>query len=85
MSSGLLLVSVLLTLSFATLLTTHLTLAYGLIRVPGQSWKGILVLLPPFAPLAPYWAYQQRLRCRVWVWGGSLGVYVTALLLSFLL
>jgi hypothetical protein len=76
-------VSVVLVLSFATLVAAHLALAYGLVRSPRHAWKGILALIPLFAPLAAYWGYRERLRVRVWIWGVSLAVYLTALSLSF--
>lgn len=82
MLSSSLTVTVLMLLSFATLVTAHLALAYGLIRTPGHALKGVLLMIPPFAWLAPFWGKQHGLLVRTWIWGISAGVYLSTLAVS---
>lgn len=76
------LVGVGLLLSFASLMTLHLSLAIAL----GQSsrWLGLLCALPPFAPLAIYWALKQRLYIRCGLWAASLLTYVSLLFAAYM-
>jgi hypothetical protein len=51
--------------SFATLLTSHLALVFGL---AGRSlwWRAVVAL--PFVPLAPYWGARAGMHVRTVVW-----------------
>jgi hypothetical protein len=64
-----------LVLLFALFLTAHCALALGLIAASPPNWKGLLVLLPPLAWLAPYWGYRAGMHRRTWLWGLSLASY----------
>jgi hypothetical protein len=69
-----------LVLSFAVLVTAHVTLAFGLaLRRP--RWRGLVSLVVP--PLAPYWGYTSGLRLRTLVWAAGLGAYLGALLTAY--
>lgn len=64
-----------LVLSFALLVTTHVTIVAGLVaRLP--RWRAPLALFVP--PLAPYWALRERMRVRAWVWVACVVVYAAA-------
>ena len=65
-----------LVLAFATLVTAHVTLAFGLARRPPR-WRGLVALV--VAPLAPWWGWQERMRARGVVWLASALVYAIAL------
>ena len=62
----------LLVVSFAVLLTTHVTLAIGLARrIPRGH-----ALLAFFAfPLAPWWAWKERMRVRSILWILAASIY----------
>ena len=62
-------------LAFAFLVTAHVAIAIGLAgRAP--RWRALVALL--FAPLAPYWAWKERMRVRAGLWAAGLVVYVAA-------
>jgi hypothetical protein len=61
--------------AFATLVTAHVAIVLGLaFRVP--RWRAPAALFVP--PLAPYWAWRQRMSVRAGVWIVSLLGYVVA-------
>ena len=61
--------------TFALTLTTHVTIAIGLLwRKP--RWRALVALL--VAPLAPYWAWKERMRVRAVVWVLGVAGYVVA-------
>jgi hypothetical protein len=62
--------------AFATLVTVHITLAFGLARRPPR-WRGVLALI--VAPLAPWWGWQARMRLRGALWVAAATVYGVAL------
>ncbi|MBX3199181.1 MAG: hypothetical protein KF894_13705 [Labilithrix sp.] len=69
----------LLVVAFALVITTHVAIAIGLAkRTP--RWRGAVALVLP--PLAPYWAWQERMRTRVGLWAGGLLLYVIMLVLA---
>jgi hypothetical protein len=72
-------VVVALIVSFAALVTAHLTIAVGLLR-RAPRWRSPVAFL--VAPLAPYWAFAERMRIRGVVWLLSAAVYAVALLLA---
>ena len=69
-------------LSFASLMTLHLSLALALGK--SSPWRGLLCALPPVAPLAIFWALQQRLYIRCGLWAASLLVYVSLLVAAYM-
>ncbi|HTM46340.1 MAG TPA: hypothetical protein VL137_15375 [Polyangiaceae bacterium] len=73
-----------LVLSFAAWLTLHVVLVARLLfRSP--RWMSLLALLPPLAPLAPYWGYQTGLRRSAISWGAALAAYAVALAFAYAL
>lgn len=70
--------SLTLVLSCATLATAHVWLALGLMAAPERRWRGLALLLPFAAWLAPYWGYRSGLRGRSWLWVGSLLAYIAS-------
>lgn len=71
----------LLVLAFASLVTTHVAIAFGLLR-RRPRWRAVVALALP--PLAPYWAWREQMRTRAALWVGALAVYAVALLLASL-
>lgn len=69
----------LLVVAFAWLVTTHVTIAVGLVR-RRPRWRALVALV--LAPSAPYWAWQERMRVRTVMWIASAVLYVVALLLA---
>ncbi len=65
--------------AFAALVTTHVTIAAGLLR-RRPRWHALLAFV--VAPLAPYYAAREQMRARTFAWIGALVVYVTALVLA---
>jgi hypothetical protein len=64
-----------LVVSFATLVTVHVSLAFGLFtRDP--RWHGLVALVAP--PLALYLGWKERRKGRVFFWVASLAVYAAA-------
>lgn len=68
-----------LVLSFATLVTAHVALAFGL-TLERPRWKGPLALLVP--PLAPYWGMEAGMKKRAAFWVGAVCVYALARILA---
>lgn len=62
--------------AFATLVTVHITLVFGLACRP-RRWRGLLALV--VAPLAPWWGWQARMRVRGALWVAAATVYGVAL------
>jgi hypothetical protein len=67
-------------LSFATLVTVHVALAAALVR-RRPWWHGLLALVVP--PLAPLFAYEEKLRKGALLWVVALFVYAAALAAGF--
>jgi hypothetical protein len=64
-----------LVLSFAMFVTAHVAIAYGLAwREP--RWRAIAAFV--VVPLAPYWAWRERMRVRSGLWVAALALYVIA-------
>lgn len=69
-----------LVLAFAAMVATHVSIAFGLAkRTP--RWRAIAAFAVP--PLAPYWAWRERMMLRARLWVGALVVYVVALVLAY--
>lgn len=68
-----------LVLTFATLVSTHVSLAVGLMR-RRPHWHGVAALL--VFPLAPWWGWQARMRVRGGIWVVAAASYATGLILS---
>ena len=62
-----------LVLSFATLLTTHVIVAFRLAWRRKPRYRGLIALVVP--PMAPVWAYEAGWRRLFWLWVGSVAVY----------
>lgn len=70
-----LIVVIAVSIAFAALLTAHVAIAFGLLgRRP--RWRGPVAFA--MIPLAPYWAWRERMRVRAIVWSGALVLYVIA-------
>jgi hypothetical protein len=67
------------TLAFACWVTMHVVIAIGLARRTPR-WRALVGLV--CVPLAPYWAWQEHMRKRAWLWGIGCAVYVVALALA---
>jgi hypothetical protein len=69
-------VTLLLVLSFAALVTAHVAIVIGL---GGKSprWRAAVALA--VAPLAPYWALTSGMKARGWIWIGSVCLYAAVL------
>ncbi len=66
---------ILIVLSFASLVTAHVTIALALSsRQP--RWRAWVALLVP--PLAPFWAARSQMRGRATLWVVALVGYVVA-------
>jgi len=61
--------------SFATLVTAHVTIAYGLAR-RAPWWRGPVALVVVL--LAPYWALRARMHVRAAAWIVGAVVYLIA-------
>ncbi|HEY3593220.1 MAG TPA: hypothetical protein VGL13_05080 [Polyangiaceae bacterium] len=59
-------------LAFATLITVHVAIAFGLAK-QSPRWRGAAALLVP--PLAPYWALRLGMMVRGAIWLGAVVVY----------
>jgi hypothetical protein len=66
-------------LAFATLVSVHVSLVIGLLR-RRPHWHGVAALL--VFPLAPWWAWQARMRVRGGIWLVAAASYATGLTLS---
>jgi len=62
-------------LSFATLITAHVTLVFGLAR-RAPRWRAAVAAL--VAPLAPFWGIQARMLVRASLWIASALAYAVA-------
>jgi len=63
-----------LVLSFATLVTAHVTLVLGLAGHPPR-WRALAALV--VLPLAPWWGRSERMNARVAAWAvGAVGYVV---------
>lgn len=69
------LVLIVLALSFATLVTVHVSLSFGLLA-RGPWWHGVVAFLAP--PLGVYLGFREKLRLRSILWTLSALVYVAA-------
>jgi hypothetical protein len=66
-------------LAFAALVTAHVRLLCGLAVRPPRL-RALWALFVP--PLAPFWAYREKLRGWATVWAVALVTYALALLLA---
>jgi hypothetical protein len=62
-------------LSFATLVTAHVTLVAGL-AARSPRWRAAVAAL--VAPLAPYWGLRSRMPVRSALWVASALAYALA-------
>lgn len=68
-----------LVVGFAALVTTHVTIVFGL-ATHAPRWRALAALLVP--PLAPWWAARERMHVRAGVWVLAALVYGAALVLA---
>lgn len=70
-------------LCFACLMTCQTGIGIELLgRTP--RWRGWVSLLPPLAPLALYWALNERMYIRAGLWGVSLIAYLILLTITYI-
>ena len=68
-----------LVISLALFITAHVTITYGLaFRQP--RWRALVAFF--VAPLAPFWAWRERMRVRAGIWAAALVLYVVATLIA---
>jgi hypothetical protein len=60
-------------LAFATLVTVHVAIVFGL-AFKQPRWRALAALVVP--PLAPYWALTGGMRVRAGIWLASVLLYV---------
>jgi len=68
-------------LAFAALVTAHVRLLVGLLARPPRL-RALWAFFVP--PLAPFWAYREKLRGWATVWAIALGTYALSLLVASL-
>ncbi len=68
-------------ISFATLVTTHVAIAFRFLFTKNERWRALVVCLVP--PLAPLLAVRKKWRGLSWLWVGSAVVYAIALMFAF--
>ena len=66
--------------AFAVVVTTHVAIAFGLIRRTPR-WRAPLAFV--VFPLAPYYAWREHMRVRTIIWSIFAVIYAVALGLSF--
>jgi len=66
--------------AFAIVVTTHVAIAFGLIRRTPR-WRAPLAFV--VFPLAPYYAWREHMRVRTIIWSVFAVIYAVALGLSF--
>ncbi len=68
-----------LVIAFATLLTVHVAIVYGLAsRTP--RWRAAAAFF--VMPLGAYWAWREKMTVRFWIFVGALVLYVAALVVG---
>jgi hypothetical protein len=61
--------------AFATLVTAHVTIVFGLaFRAP--KWRALASFFVP--PLAPFWAYREKMHVRAIAFAAGAIVYVAS-------
>jgi hypothetical protein len=63
-------------LAFATLITVHVAIAFGLSR-KSPRWRALVAFFVP--PLAPYWALRLGMVARGAIWLAAVVAYTTLL------
>ncbi len=66
--------------SFATLVTTHLSIA---LRVASEDRRALALACILVPPLAPYAAFRSGRTVRASIWVGALAVYSISLILAW--
>ncbi len=74
------LITALLILSLATLITAHVALAGRLFLRQRPRWRGLVGLVVP--PLAVIWAFRAGWTKTAVLWLGSVAIYLIALIAS---
>jgi len=70
-----LVVSIALVIAFASLITVHVAIVWGLaFRHP--RWRALAAFF--VLPLGVYWAWREKLRVRLWIFVAALVLYVAA-------
>ena len=65
--------------AFATLVTVHVAIVFGLAQKQPR-WRAVAAFFVP--PLAPYWAFRDGMAVRAAIWIGSIILYAAALALA---
>ena len=68
-----------LVISLAVFITAHVTITFGLAFRHPRS-RALLAFF--VAPLAPFWAWRERMRVRAGIWTAALVVYVVAMIVA---
>jgi hypothetical protein len=63
-------------LAFATLVTMHVAIVFGLAQKEPR-WRALAAFLVP--PLAPYWAFCHGMKVRAAFWVASVALYAALL------
>ncbi len=66
-------------IGFAWVITAHVSIVFGLARKQPR-WHALVALV--VAPLAPYWAWREKMTKRAVLWVAGVAVYVVALVLA---
>lgn len=69
-----------LVLGFATLVTTHVALAFSLLLFHPPRWRGAVALVVPV--LGPFWGWRAGRRRTVVLWVTALAIYGVGTLVS---
>jgi hypothetical protein len=68
-----------LVVAFGLLITAHVAITYGLAR-RAPRWRAPIAFF--VVPLAPYWAWRERMKVRAGIWTGALVLYVVATVIA---
>jgi hypothetical protein len=66
-------------IAFATLVTAHVLIAIGLLGLP-RRWRAPAALI--VVPLAPWWAWREKMRVRGLLWTLAALAYLVSLALA---
>jgi hypothetical protein len=76
-----LIVVISLIVAFALLITAHVAITYGLVR-RAPRWRAPIAFF--VVPLAPYWAWREKMKVRAGIWTGALVLYMVATVVASL-
>jgi hypothetical protein len=76
-----LIVVISLIVAFALLITAHVAITYGLVK-RAPRWRAPVAFF--VVPLAPYWAWREKMKVRAGIWTGALVLYMVATVVASL-